>query len=269
MAKKKRKKQRPEGYDPNEARRQRLEARRQAKAEAMAARRRQQLRERAIRWVVIAGIAIFSVWFLFFRGQAPDAIAGHEVEHLSLSGGGEHTETAVGYDTSPPVSGPHSQRAAPCGTHGGPLANENLVHTLEHGAVGIVYSPQAAPEEIEEIEALVRSYDSHTFSAPFLDMKTPIAVLAWGHMMRLEEWDEAAAREFIDFFRQGGDSPEAFQDCPNVTRETSTATPTPMPTPSLTDVGGGDGGKDGGGNDGSDRKEDKKRKRDRNRGGNG
>ena len=258
MAKKKKKRPVPEGVDPNEKRRQRLEARRQAKAEAMAARRRAQMRERIIRWVVIAGLAVFTVWFLFLRGQAPDAIAGHEVEHFDLSGGGEHTETVVEYESVPPVSGPHSQRAAECGTHDGPIADENLVHTLEHGGVGVFYGPETEVEQIEAIESLVRSYDSHTFSAPVAEMETPFAIAAWGHMMRLDEFDEAATREFIDEFRQGGDSPEAFQDCPNTVRESAAATPTPIPIPSgsETTAPDGNGGQDdqGGSKDDGDKK---------------
>lgn len=223
----------------------------------MAARRRAQTRERIVRWVVIAGIAVFSVWFLFIRGQAPDAIAGYEVEHFSLTGGGDHTETVVSYESSPPVSGPHSQRGSDCGTHANQLANENLVHTLEHGAVAIFYLPTTEPEEIERVEALVQSYDSHTFSAPYTEMDSPIVVAAWGHMMRLEEFDEPAAREFIEEFRQGGDSPEAFQDCPNTAQQSAAATPTPIPVPSgsvieeADDRGGQDRGKgSGGGNSG-------------------
>ncbi len=230
MAKKKRKKQRPEGFDPNEARRQRIEKRRQAKAEAMAARRRRQVRERIVRWVVIAGIVAFGLWFLFLRGQAPDEIAGHEVQHFSLSGAGEHTETAVTYDTNPPVSGPHASRPGSCGTYASDIPDENEVHILEHGAVGILFQPVLDRDTIAEIEELVRSYDSHVFSAPDIDMKNPITVTAWGHMMRLDDYTPSAVRAFIDEFREGGDAPEAYQECPLANRD-SAASPPPTPVP--------------------------------------
>lgn len=230
MAKKKKKKQRSPEVDPNEQRRQRLEARRIAKAEAMAAKRKQQLRERIVRWIVIAALAVFAVWFLFLRGQAPDEIAGQTVEHYSLSGAGDHVETAVQYETNPPVSGPHSQRALPCGSHGQPLPDENIVHNLEHGAIGVFYQPTVEPDTVEEVEALVQSYDSHVFSAPDPDMLKPFAITAWGHMMRLDEYNEAAVKGFIEEFRQGGDAPESYQECPNTVTESAVAPPTPTPT---------------------------------------
>jgi len=248
VAKKKKKRTTTPGVDPNERRRQRLEARRQAKAEALKAQARAQLRERLLRYVVIAGLVVVAFWFFVLRGQLPDAIAGHEIEHFSTAGSGEHTETEVDYDTNPPVSGPHSQRTAPCGVHSAPMADENQVHTLEHGAVGILYQPTLEESQIEAIEAIVGERDSHVFSAPDEDMEMTIAVTAWGHMMELEEVDRAAITEFIDVFAEGGDAPEAFQDCPTEADSSflDRPSPSPVPTTSPTDTsGGGKKGKGG------------------------
>lgn len=220
MAKKKaKKKNRPEGFDPNERKRERIEARRQAKAEALARQRKAQRRERIIRRTGFVLLAVFVVWFLFLRGAAPDEIDGYEIEHYSTSSGNPpHPPNAIGlpYEMSPPVSGQHSGNNVPCGTFGGPIQDEVLVHNLEHGAVAVLYEPTLPITQVRDIEALVREYDDHTMSAPYEgEMETPIAVAAWAHIMRLPEFDENAVREFIEEFRAGGDAPEAFQDCPN------------------------------------------------------
>jgi hypothetical protein len=249
VAKKKKKRPAASGVDPNERRRQRLEARRQAKAEALKAQQRAQLRERILRYVLIAGLVVVAFWLFFLRGQVPDAIAGHEIEHFSLSGSNDHTETPVSYDTNPPVSGAHSQRPAACGVYSSDIQDENEVHTLEHGAVGILYQPKLEESDIEVIEEIVEQRDSHVFSAPDDDMDTPIAVTAWGHMMRLEELDRAAVTEFIDVFAQNADAPEASAECPN-TEDSSfldQPSPSPVPTGSPTEAGRGDGKKGKGG----------------------
>jgi hypothetical protein len=249
VAKKKKKRPSASGIDPNERRRQRLEARRLAKAEALKAQRRAQLRERIIRYVLLAGLVIVAFWFFFLRGQVPDAIAGHEIEHFSIAGLNDHTGADVDYETNPPVSGPHSQDPAACGVYSAPIEDENQVHTLEHGAVGILYQPTLEESQIEAIEAIVEQRDSHVFSAPDEDMETPIAVTAWGHMMELEEVDRAAITEFIDVFAQGGDAPEASNSCPT-TQDSSfldQPSPSPVPTSSPTDTSRGNGKKGKGG----------------------
>lgn len=217
MAKKK-KKNRPPDFDPNQRKRERIDARRQAKAEALERQRKAARRERIVRRIGLVALILFAFWFLLIRGGPPDAIAGHEIEHYSTSNGNpDHVDFDVDYDSSPPVSGQHRIQSAPCGTHGTPIEDELFVHTLEHGVVAVVYDPTLPVEEIRRIEEIVGSFPSYTLSAPYTgEMETPIAVVAWAHIMRLDEVDEPAIREFIDVFREGGDAPEAGDvPCPN------------------------------------------------------
>jgi len=230
---------------PQDKRRERLDARREAKAREAIKRRRQQQIARVVRTVVIVGSAAALIWFLFLRTGIPDAIAGHEVEHYDPFGtesrqGTLHTGDPITYASDPPVSGEHRPSPANCGVYASPIPNENMVHTLEHGAVGVLYHPEDAdPDEIERVEEIVKSYDSHTFSAPYPTLEDPYTVVAWAHLMRLDEFDEPAIKEFIEVFRQSGDAPER-QECPLAANDPFGATPTPTrsPTPGETPTDG-------------------------------
>ena len=232
MAKSKKKKRttRPEGFDPNEARRQRLEARRQAKAEALAAARKRQIRDRIIRAVLILGAAAFAIWFFFLRGLGPSEIRGHPVERLSATGAFDHLAAGepTTYETSPPVSGAHAPQPTACGVYASPIEDEVQVHNLEHGTVAIQYKPDLDPEQIKQIEEIVRSYDSHVLSAPYPQMESPITVTSWGRMMKLDSVDEPAIREYIEVF--GQKAPEDV-DCDNTADDSFEPAPSPTESP--------------------------------------
>jgi hypothetical protein len=242
MAKKKRRGSSQPGVDPNEVRRQKLEARRAAKVEALREKEKRDRREKLVRRAALIVLATGVVWFLFLRQPGiPDTLAGHTVEHFSTAGANQHTNSTVAYDTSPPVSGEHAFNAAPCGIHATQIPNENMVHALEHGSVGLIYAPTLEAASISAIEGIVSGYDDHVFSEPYADpMDSPIAVVAWGHMMRLDTVDQVAITQFIDAFRGDADSPEATTPCDNT--ENAPFQPsgggTETPLPDATSTGG-------------------------------
>jgi hypothetical protein len=230
--KKRRRRSTAPGVDTEARRRERLEARRQAKAEAVATRQRKERRDKLIRRSVILVALLGIVWFLFLRNITPNEINGHEVLDFSTAGAGQHQPPPISYETSPPVAGPHSS-AVPCGVYAEQIPNENQVHDLEHGAVGVQYKPDLPVAQIRRIEELVRSYDSHVFAGPYEEMESNITLTAWGHMLRLDSFEEQTIRDFIDEFAEGGDAPEGFQDCPNEAddRFRPGATPSPGASP--------------------------------------
>jgi hypothetical protein len=242
----------PPGVDVNEQRRQRLEARRQARVEAMQARLRAERRQRLIRWVVTGLLVAALVWFLILRTQRPTVIAGHKLELLSESGSGRHVSTQVNYPTTPPVSGEHAAQPTACGRFDQTPPDENLVHTLEHGAIGLFFDPeQATRADIERLEGVVDDYPSHIFSAPYEQMPTPFVIASWGEMMRLEQLDLPAVREYVETFREKGPEDQPCDKSVDRAYQPPEEEPSPSPSPSPDQQGGdkkggGKGDKKGG-----------------------
>jgi hypothetical protein len=251
MAKKKRKRRKaPPGVDADQRRRERLEARRQARAEAVARARQAERRRRIVRTAALAALFAVAAWFLFFRGGDPTAIAGHTVD-LSPSDAGlqQHTNNPVPYEETPPVSGNHAPTPPPCGTYAEQIPDEQMVHMLEHGAVGILYRPNLNPKDITILEAVVGDYPSQVFSEPYPEMEDPITIVSWGEKMPLDGLDAEAVHAYIRTFRDRGPEPQG--DCPieaDDSFEPATPSPSPGASPSPTPRKKNDGkdGKPGG-----------------------
>ena len=247
------------GAELQERRQRQLEERRLAREAAALAAHRQARRDRLIRFAMIGLVLVGFIWFVFVRGKAPGDILGHKVEKFASSGVGQHgEESTLGFETIPPVSGTHAPGPAACGVHDEQIPDGQQVHSLEHGAVAIQFQPDLAPDDIKVMEEIARNSDDNVLSAPYAGMETPITVSSWSRLMRLDELDAPAIRDYIEEF---GDKPqESGQTCPNdVDRPFEpAASPSPVPSvipsvlPSPSDDGGGNGNGDGGGNGNGD-----------------
>ena len=251
---KSRKKKPTSGADAHQRKQERLEARRAERAAAVEAQRKAERRQRYVRFAVLTALVAAGVWFVFLRGGVPTEIDGNEVQQFSTAGLQEHTSSAdevVEYETSPPVSGRHAGSPSPCGTYATQVDNESQVHSLEHGAIGIQFSPDLAPDEIRTIETLVGDYENGVFSGPYEGMEPSIAVTSWGRMMELDTADAAVIREYIDAFRNKGPESgappcEATEDDSFDPDAAASPAPSSLPTPSP-----------GGGNDDGEKKKKK------------
>jgi hypothetical protein len=62
----------------------------------------------------------------------------------------------VDYPQSPPVGGPHNPIWQNCGFYSKPVRDEYAVHSMEHGAVWITYSPTFLVHDQETLWAMDR-----------------------------------------------------------------------------------------------------------------
>lgn len=120
------------------------------------------------------------------------------------------------YDRFPPTGGPHDLTWAECtGTvYEVAVRNENMVHSLEHGAVWIAYDPQRiSGEALQDLVKRVQG-QPYTMLAPYPDLPAPISLQAWGHQLRVDNANDSRIDHFLQALRANPyTSPEAGSPC--------------------------------------------------------
>jgi hypothetical protein len=139
----------------------------------------------------------------------------------------DHVNGVLKYDTSPPTGGDHAPVWADCtGTvYPNAIANENAVHSLEHGAVWITYKPGLAKAEVDKLSKLVSGQDRMLMS-PYPGLKTNVSLQSWGYQLFVDSASDPRIGQFIDALRfNPKTTPEPSAPCTNPTFKTSPSTP--------------------------------------------
>lgn len=123
-----------------------------------------------------------------------------------------HTTQTVTYAQSPPVGGQHHPTWQNCGAYTQPIANENAVHTLEHGAIWITYQPDVPGEEVQKLQTLTQQ-SGYRLLSPFLGLPSPVVASAWGYQIQLVQADDPRLLAFIQRYEQNPQGPEPGAPC--------------------------------------------------------
>ena len=153
--------------------------------------------------VVLAFIAGFITLIVIDSQQRAERQPPEGVEEFDVGAAGQHTQGTVDYEQDPPVGGEHYEE---------PIRNENAVHTLEHGAVWITYSPDLPQDQQDRIRDIVESQNC-LLASPYPGLDSPIVASAWGYQIRLDNADDENLQRFISTYRQGPQTPEPGAAC--------------------------------------------------------
>lgn len=189
--------------------------------------RRESVREEAARSrrnqnMLLIGFAVALVailagfLYLNIRGRAP--VAGEEIFE---SQGNAHIDygarSSINYNSVPPSSGPHYDPLVPWEAFDEPRRYEELIHNLEDGGVILYYQcEEGCPELVTQLTEVAEAFwgnvspRNHVVIAPndptfsindglplHQDMEAKIAAVAWGRILKLDEFDDVALRQFI------------------------------------------------------------------------
>jgi Protein of unknown function (DUF3105) len=141
----------------------------------------------------------------------------------------------VAYDEFPPFGGAHDPSWADCSgvVYTKPVRNENMVHSLEHGAVWIAYNPTMVSGI--NLESLAKKVDGQPYLmlSPYPDLGRPVSLQSWGHQLKLESVSDERIDQFIAALRDNRYvTPEPGAPCGTNPEQFDVADPPPYdPSP--------------------------------------
>lgn len=193
-------------------RERRIAAREDRKRRAVVAQRTARIRQIVVLAVVavaLVGLGVLAVTSSFF-GLATSSPLSSVGRTVAMEGADHVAEgSPLTFRSRPPTSGTHypswvqsygfMDPAPPTG---------NWVHNLEHGAIAILYNcPQACPQLEQQLKELyptlplgrnARRGMPRALIFPYADMDKKIAVVAWGWVLELDEFDQDQIVKFYE-----------------------------------------------------------------------
>ncbi|MCD2189224.1 DUF3105 domain-containing protein [Actinomycetospora soli] len=123
----------------------------------------------------------------------------------------------VAYDRFPAFGGPHDGYWAACNGQIYPQAvrTENMVHSLEHGAVWIAYDPARVTGAARDALAARVQGQNQMVMSPFPGLDQPISLQSWGHQLKVSDPTDPRIDQFITSLKGNpyGVYPEVGASC--------------------------------------------------------
>lgn len=190
-------------------------AKREDKERAVREERGKKMTGKIIKWSIALAVLVLLSWpiYSYFKkasNQATKPAPGQYFEAQSrdhIKPNAEHPA----YNSNPPTGGWHYDAPAQTGIYDKEFPDEQLVHNLEHSHIWIAYKPDLPADQIEKLADIAKDYGSKIIMTPRPANDTPIALVAWEHLLTMDLVNEAVVREFIDAYR-GLAGPEKIPD---------------------------------------------------------
>ncbi|MFG2548589.1 DUF3105 domain-containing protein [Streptomyces sp. NPDC048581] len=205
-------------------------AARKARIEEM--RRAEQARERRNRIltigasvVVVVGLVVGGVVLIQSQADKKDEAQSDKTPGKFVTGkdgvktwnkklSSTHVTESVSYPMEPPVGGNHHKAWMNCNgdVYTKELANENAVHSLEHGAVWVTYNSKASKADVAALATKVKQ-TPFTLMSPDDEQQDPIMLSAWGHQRTVTSASDPNVGKFFEKYVQGEQTPEPGAPC--------------------------------------------------------
>jgi hypothetical protein len=125
----------------------------------------------------------------------------------------EHIEVGAShepYNSNPPTSGPHYAQPADWGLYNQPLADEQLVHNLEHGGIWISYKTSIDAETKSKLAQIAKANPGSVIMTPRDTNDSPIVLASWTRLEKMDVYDEARILNFMKANKNKSPEPLAY-----------------------------------------------------------
>lgn len=169
-------------------------------------------------WLVIILIAGGGIYW--FTKRSSEKIAERKIYAIQIPDQGRnHIDIGAphpDYNFNPPTSGWHYENPAEKGIYKKELADEQLIHNLEHGYIWISYRPNASSEIIKQLENLY-SFGKKIVIEPRKENDKLIVIAAWNWLDKFDPVSQDSLNDaelkrigdFIDKYINQGPEPNA------------------------------------------------------------
>lgn len=155
-------------------------------------------------WLIVLGVIVgLGYGWRSYSKKRETTLPGEKIPVM----GREHIAPGSprpNYNSNPPTSGPHFPTTAAWGVHEEIIDDGYLVHNLEHGGIWISYKNPEDQDLVAKLEALANQYQIKVVLTPRPENDAPVALAAWGRLLKLQAYDEAAIKKFIKAFVNKG-----------------------------------------------------------------
>ena len=143
---------------------------------------------------------------------APSSPAGIDGVKQFVGMSRNHVQGCVKYPQTPPVGGNHSQVWQSCKFYNGTIVTEQAVHSMEHGAVWIVYRSDVSEADLDALKAY-ESNDKVLISKWDSSLASSVVANAWGVQLELTSTADPRLDQFVQKYADGPQNPEPGVPC--------------------------------------------------------
>jgi hypothetical protein len=165
---------------------------------------------------IIAGVAYLIVNNIQEKNdnKVPDGVVSYSNTSRA------HDDTFNAWTEVPPTGGTHNNIWQTCQYYSAPIDPGKGVHSMEHGAVWITYSPDLPQVQVDKLKELADGQD-YILVSPYIGLPSPVVASAWNKQLKLESADDGRLEQFIRVYKNSPDNtPEYGASCESGSTDT-------------------------------------------------